>query len=465
MCGIFGIVNDNNAGHMAYYGIHALQHRGQESAGIITCDEEEVYSKHGMGLVSEVFTGNDILDRLKGNIAIGHNRYSTTGSSSEINIQPFLFKHHNAFIAIAHNGNLINLKEPIEELEDEGALFKTSSDTEIIVHFMVRSKKRRMTNKIKDALNRVEGAYSLLIMTKDTLYAARDPLGFRPMCLGKKDGAWVFSSETSSFDLIGAEYVRDVRPGELIRIRRGSNELFSTRITKRETPKHCIFELIYFSRPDSKIYADTVDRSRRKLGKTLAMEAAEEVNADIVVSVPDSSNTIAIGYSRRSGIKYEISLIRNHYIGRTFISPEQSDRDMKVHLKFNPIKGTLQGRDIMLVDDSIVRGTTLKKLIKLLREAGANKIHVRIASPPIKHPCYYGLDFPTRQELIANEKDTEGIRKTIDADSLRYLSVDGMLKSMVKAPDHFCTACFSGNYPLEVRNNGLQKKMYVNEIT
>ncbi len=465
MCGIFGMINHEHASQFAYYGIHALQHRGQESAGIVSCDGREVFSKHGMGLVSDVFNSSESLNQLKGDIAIGHNRYSTTGSSSEINIQPLLFKHQDAFIAIAHNGNLINLKERFAALEEEGALFKTSTDTELIVHFIVRSRKRRMTMKIKEALNKVEGAYSLLIMTNDSLYVARDPLGLRPLAIGRKGDAWVFSSETSSFDLIGAEYVRDVRPGELITVKRGQTELESIRLAPKKEPKHCIFELIYFSRPDSKVYADMVDRTRRKLGKTLAMEADHAEHADIVVSVPDSSNTIAIGYSRRSGIKYEISLIRNHYVGRTFISPVQEERDMKVHLKFNPIKGTLAGREIVLVDDSIVRGTTLKKLIVLLKEAGATKVHVRIASPPIHHPCYYGLDFPTKEELIAHEKNIDEIRKTIGADSLRYLSVDGMLNSMVKPAGNFCTACFTGNYPLEVRNNGIKQKMYVNEIS
>jgi len=465
MCGIFGIINHKSASHIAYYGIHALQHRGQESAGIVSSNGREVYARHGMGLVSDVFPGAHILNKLEGDMAIGHNRYSTTGASSEINIQPLLFKHHEAFISIAHNGNLINLKEPTEELEDEGALFKTSTDTEIIVHFIVRSIRKRMTLKIQEALNRIQGAYSLLIMTRDAMYVARDPLGLRPMAIGRKDGAWVFSSETSSFDLIGAEYVRDVRPGELIRVGRGSDEMKSTRIAKKETPKHCIFELIYFSRPDSKVYGDMVDRTRRKLGKVLALENDEAEKADIVVSVPDSSNTIAIGYSRRSGIKYEISLIRNHYVGRTFISPEQGDRDMKVHLKFNPIRGTLKDREIILVDDSIVRGTTLKKLIRLLKDAGAAKVHVRIASPPIKHPCYYGLDFPTSEELIANGRSNDEIRDAIGADSLRYLSVDGMLSAMVKDKEHFCTACFTGNYPLQVRNNGGNKTMYVNEIS
>lgn len=463
MCGIFGIVNDENASQLTYYGIHALQHRGQESAGIISTDGEQVFAHHGMGLVSEVFNRPLTITQLKGDMAIGHNRYSTTGASSSTNIAPLLFKHQRSFIAIAHNGNLVNLEKTITRLEEEGALFKTSTDTEIIVHLIVRSKAHGMMEKVIDALQQIQGAYSILLMTKNTFIVARDPLGLRPLVMGKLGESTVFASETCAFDLIGAQYIRDVEPGEIISVNRESNEFKSSRFAEKQTPKHCVFEMVYFSRPDSRVFEDNVDRARRKLGKTLAIEA-EPGDADIVMSVPDSSNTIAIGYARRSEKKFDIGLIRNHYVGRTFIAPLQTERDLKVHLKFNTVKGVLDGRKIILVDDSIVRGTTLRKLIKVIREAGVDEVHVRISSPPIKFPCYFGLDFPTSEELVTFGRSLDDIRVYIDADSLSYLSIDGLLDSMAKPRDHYCTACFSGKYPIEVTDKAKTHENYINEI-
>jgi amidophosphoribosyltransferase len=463
MCGIFGIINSKLAAETCYYGIHALQHRGQESAGIISADEEMVYAHHGMGLVNEVFSDAATLGQLEGNMAIAHNRYSTTGASSSVNIAPLLFKHQRSFIAVAHNGNLVNLEKTIEQLESDGALFKTSTDTEIIVHLIVRSKAESFPEKVASALKRIEGAYSLLIMTRKLLVAARDPYGLRPMVMGKLGEATVFASETCAFDLIGAEYIRDVEPGEIIAIDRESAEIESFRFAPKVTPKHCIFEMVYFSRPDSRVFGDNVDRARRKLGKNLAIESDHD-HAHLVLSVPDSSNTIAIGFARRSEVKFDIGLIRNHYVGRTFIAPLQSERDLKVHLKFNTVKGVLEGRNIILVDDSIVRGTTLKKLIKLLREAGVKEVHVRIASPPISHPCYYGLDFPTHHELVTYQRSLDEICAHIGADSLHYLSVQGLLESMAEAPDHYCTACFTGKYPIPVTDKEKPQDNYINEI-
>ena len=445
-CGVFGIFGHSKAAELTYLGLYALQHRGQESAGIVTSDNGIIHYHKGMGLVSEVFSNPQVIEKLSGNRAIGHTRYSTTGASSLINIQPFLITNRNRYTAIAHNGNLTNSLELRTKLDQAGSIFQTTSDTEIILHLASRSRKKTRLERICDALSKVKGAYSCLFLTEDTIIAARDPHGFRPLALGKYRKAWVVASETCAFDLIGAKYVRDVKPGEVLEISR--NGLKSYYPSKSEQHAMCIFEYIYFSRPDSKIFGENVDKVRRRLGRRLARE--HPVEADIVIAIPDSANTAALGYAEESGIRFEIGLIRNHYVGRTFIDPKQTVRDLDVKVKFNPVKGVLEGRKIVVVDDSIVRGTTSKKLVKLLREAGAKEIHFRVSSPPIKSPCFFGIDMPTRQELIGANMTVAQIEKYLEADSLRYLSHEGML-SLKSLPDTtFCSSCFSGNYPMPI---------------
>lgn len=399
-----------------------------------------------MGLVSDVFEDLRIIERLKGHSAIGHNRYSTTGSSHSVNIQPLLFNYKDDYIAIAHNGNFVNINSLRKVLQEKGTLFQTTTDTEIIVHLMAQSQERRLEDKIIDAFSRVSGAYSIVIMTKRKLIAVRDPHGFRPFCLGKINGSYIFTSESCALDLIGGEYMRDIEPGEVIVA--DKEGLRSLKLENYPRLSYCIFEFVYFSRPDSKIFGEFVDKTRRKLGKNLALE--KPADADIVIAVPDSSNTAALGYSSRSNIKFEIGLIRNHYIGRTFINPSQSLRDLGVKIKFNPVGGVLKGRRVVVVEDSIVRGTTLQKLTKLLRKAGAKEVHVRVSSPPIKYPCFYGLDFPTREELIANKMSVPQIKEFLEVNSLEYLSIDGLLSSVSCGQENFCTACFSGDYPVPV---------------
>lgn len=448
MCGIIGIYNNKEASTLAYMGLYAQQHRGQEAAGIVSSDGITLHRKMGQGLVSDVFS-DGIFDKLPGNFALGHTRYSTTGSSDPKNVGPLLFNLNNLPISIAHNGNLVNLKNIRKELQDDGALFQTSTDTEIIIHLLAREDGCNVTERLKKALLKVKGAYSLLIITPNELIAARDPSGIRPFCIGKLRDSYVLVSETCALDLLGAEYLRDIEPGEILTM--NHNGMQSEYLTEQDSRKHCIFEFVYFSRPDSKIFGENVDKLRRKLGKTLAEESAD-TKADLVISVPDSSNTAALGYASKSKAKFEIGLIRNHYVGRTFIFPIQRLRDISVRLKFNTVKGVLENKDVVIVDDSLVRGTTLKKLSKLLREAGVKKIHVRITSPPVRFPCHFGMDFPTEKELAANQYSVSGLRKLMDVDSLEYLSLDGLLNSMTINRDNFCTACFSGEYPIKINN-------------
>ena len=473
-CGIFGIYGHPQAAVMAYYGLHALQHRGQEATGIVTSEYlENREKKHfnmykGVGLVADVFRDEKILkDQLKGMAAIGHNRYSTTGSAdNKSNIQPFLVNYKGGNLALGHNGNLTNFQSLREKLQEAGTIFQSTSDSEVILHLTARSPHSDQIAQIKEALDTVDGAYSLVILTDTTLIAARDPYGFRPLALGKLGSAFVVASETCAFDIIGAEYLRDVRPGEMIVINEESlrsGEPRSIRIGKSvPEPRHCIFEYIYFSRPDSKIYGENVDKVRRKLGKLLAQESPVRPDGEddkvIVISVPDSSNTATLGFvteSQKSGddVRVEIGLIRSHYVGRSFIQPDQSDRELKVKTKFNTVKGVLKGRKVVIVDDSIVRGTTSRQLVKLIREAGPKEIHFRVTAPPIRFPCYYGMDFPSKEELIANRCDNnvERIREQIGVDSLRYLSLEKLLEA-APAEDgrHYCTACFSGQYPVPI---------------
>ncbi|HTX18269.1 MAG TPA: amidophosphoribosyltransferase [Bacteroidota bacterium] len=483
-CGIFGIFGHPQASLLTYYGLHALQHRGQEASGIVALQFDPSKKKQhfnivkGMGLVTDVFPDYKVVqEQLGGKAAIGHNRYSTAGSANNrLNIQPFTVNYRNGNLGLAHNGNLTNFHTLRKELQDQGTIFQTTSDSEIILHLIARSREKHQIDQIREALELVEGAFSLLILTDNGLIASRDVHGFRPLALGTKDGRYVVASETCAFDMIDAQYVRDIAPGEILVI---DDEALESKKPKSHwlsrtggTPHHCIFEYIYFSRPDSQIFGESVDKVRRKLGKALAQEAPIAPEKDdkhtIVISVPDSSNTATLGFvseSNKQGIptKLEIGLIRNHYVGRTFIQPEQGDREMKVKTKYNTVKGVLKGKRIVLVDDSIVRGTTSKQLVKLLREAEPKEIHFRITSPPIVNPCHWGMDFPSREELIAVrcDEDVENIRKELGVDSVHYLSLDKMLEAVPQTEGRsYCTACFGGKYPTRVDSgtdkNGLE---------
>ncbi len=442
-CGIVAVYGHQDASIYAYQALYALQHRGQESSGIVSSDGDNVHRHVGMGLVTQAFGDLSILKSLKGPLAIGHNRYSTTGSTMLHNAQPFLVNFTKGPLAISHNGNFVNSGSVRAKLAKEGAIFQTTSDTEVALHLMARSKTPDVAGKIRDALGVIKGAYSLVLITKDQVFGVRDPRGWRPLCLGKKEDAYFIVSESCALDLVGADYVREISPGEILVIDRSG--LHSHWLEEKAPRAACIFEHVYFSRPDSKIFDENVDRARRKLGKNLAHE--HPADADIVISVPDSSNTAALGYANGSGIKFEIGLIRNHYVGRTFIHPEQSERDFSVRVKFNPVEGVLKGKRVVVVEDSIVRGTTLKHLTRMLRKAGAKEVHVRVSSPPITSPCYYGMDFPTKDELIASNRTIEEIREFLAADSLGYLSLEGMIKAISEGGG-FCTACFTGEYPI-----------------
>lgn len=474
-CGIFGVYDNSNAAVWTYYGLHSLQHRGQEASGIVSNEYREDKKRNhfnlvkGMGLVTDVFKDYDILTtQLKGKSAIGHNRYSTTGSANnDKNIQPLIVNYRDGNLGVAHNGNLTNYRTIRKKLQNDGTIFQTTSDTELFLHLIARSKQKKQIDQIRDAIEQVEGAFSLLLLTDSMLIAARDIHGFRPLALGEKDGSYVIASETCAFDIIDAKYIRDIEPGEILVIdkRADSKEpLTSYKINKDvEKSHHCIFEYIYFSRPDSFIFGESVDKVRRKLGKSLAQESPVAPDKDektIVISVPDSSNTAALGFvteSIKQGIhtKLELGLIRNHYVGRTFIQPEQGQREMKVKTKFNTVKGVLKGKKVVVVDDSIVRGTTSKQLVKLLKEAGPKEIHFRITSPQIVNSCYYGMDFPNKEDLIAVKcgEDEEKIREYLGVDSVHYLSTKKMLASVPSGEKKgYCTACFGGKYPAPIEN-------------
>ena len=446
MCGIIGIHNNKEAATLAYMGLYAQQHRGQEGAGVVSSDGKELHRHMGQGLVSDVFSNPEVFDSLVGDSAIGHVRYSTTGNSDAENVGPLTFNMGDYSLSIAHNGNLVNIDEIRKQLQDDGALFQTSTDTEIIIHLLAREKGNTLAEKLGKVLSKIEGAYSLILLSPNEIIAARDPHGIRPYCMGKLKDTLVFASETCALDLLGAGYVREVKPGEIIVA--NDEGFYSQPFTEPQEPKHCIFEYIYFSRPDSQIFGKNVDKMRRAFGRKLSKENQEE-KGDIVISVPDSSNTCALGYSQESGVKHEIGLIRNHYVGRTFIFPSQRLRDISVRLKFNTVKGVLKDKEVIIIDDSIVRGTTLLKLAKLIRESGAKKVHVRISSPPVKHPCFYGMDFPTVDELAAGNRTEKEIQEMIDVDSLGYLSLDGTIESTSQRKSKFCTACFSGDYPIQ----------------
>jgi len=453
-CGIFAIVSHPEASRLAYLGIYALQHRGQESAGIVSSDGRKLHLHKGMGHVADVFNENR-LEQLPGASAIAHVRYATAGESALANAQPILIDSWRGQIALAHNGNLINASFLRHELERDGAIFHTTSDSEVILHLLSRSKRRTLIEAFVDALRIIQGAYSLVVQTPEYLLVARDPRGFRPLCIGRVNDRYVFASETCAFDLIDAEYVREVEPGEVILAE--SDTLESQYPLPREKPSHCVFEHIYFSRPDSMVFGRTVNTSRRLLGIHLARE--HPVEADVVVPVPDSGVSAAIGFARESGIPLEFGLIRNHYVGRTFIEPKQSIRNFGVKVKLNPVREILAGKRVVLVDDSIVRGTTGKKIVHIIRAAGASEIHVRITSPPIVAPCYYGIDTPTKGELIGALKSVEEIRRFIGADTLGYLSLRSLLES-VEDNNRFCSACFTDRYPTEVMHEERQKELF-----
>jgi len=446
-CGIVGIFNSQEASTLTYLGLYALQHRGQESAGIVTIDETgRAYEVKRIGLVSEIFN-KDVLSYLKGNKAIGHVRYSTTGSTVIENAQPILVEYIKGPLAVAHNGNLVNVMDIKKVLEEEGSIFESTADSEVLVHLIAKHNKYDFIESVKRSLNLLKGAYSFVILNRDFLIAARDPHGIRPLEIGKIGDTYIVASETCAFDLLGAEHTGTVEPGEVVIF--SKNGIQREQFSERKRSAMCVFEFIYFARPDSIIYNRTVNDIRKNLGRELGKESP--VNADIIIPVPDSGVCAAIGYSEAVGIKYDMGLIRNHYVGRTFIEPEQSIRDFGVKLKLNPVKEILKDKRVVVVDDSIVRGTTSRKIAKLIRGAGAKEIHYRISSPPIKNPCFYGMDFPTRTELIANSHTIEEVRKYLRVESLSYLSLEGLIKATGGRKDKFCMACFDGEYPIDFK--------------
>ncbi len=444
MCGIFGVTGHAEAASLVHLGLYSLQHRGQESAGIVAVDSVEgARPLRTMGLVSEGFQ-DKALEEMHGDISIGHTRYSTAGTSTIENAQPVLARFRGGHIALAHNGNLTNATELRRELEDAGSIFASTMDSEVVVHRLARAEDRDPATALAAALQGVEGAFCLLVVLGDTMLAARDPRGWRPLVMGKLGDAVVFASETCALDIVGATVVREVEPGEIVSVRNG--EIVSHTFARSPSLHRCVFEYVYFARPDSSVFGGSVDRARRALGRQLAREAPAP-GADFVFSVPDSSNSAALGYSEQSGLPYELALIRNHYIGRTFIQPTQSGRDAKVKVKYNAVRELLTGKSVVMVDDSIVRGTTTRGLVALIRAAGAREVHMRVSSPPITGPCYYGIDTPTREELVAANMTVDEIAGHIGVDSLAYLSLEGMLAAVPGGPGGFCHACFSGDYP------------------
>ena len=447
MCGIFGISGHADAAAMTHLGLYSLQHRGQESAGIVCTNVDgAVHGIRAMGLVSDKFT-DAAMKELTGPVALGHTRYSTAGSSTIENAQPVMVRFRGGHIVLAHNGNLTNATEIRESLEDEGSIFSSTMDSEVIVHRLAKSKQLTPEAKLAEALEGVQGAYSLLVMIGSTLVAARDPYGWRPLVMGKAGNATVFASESCALDITGAQVVRDVKPGEIVAVETDGTLRTLERAPARDLHR-CVFEYVYFARPDSRVFGGSVDRARRALGRRLAQEHPAP-GADFVFSVPDSSNSAALGYSEESGLPLELALIRNHYVGRTFIQPTQSGRDAKVKVKFNAVREILEGKSVVMVDDSIVRGTTTRGLVSLIRAAGAREVHMRVSSPPITGPCYYGIDTPDKAQLIAANHTVDEIAQKIGVDSLGYLSLDGMLGAVPGGPTGFCDACFSGRYPTD----------------
>jgi len=446
MCGVFGVFNHPEAANLTYLGLHALQHRGQESAGIVTCETGTLHAVRKMGLVSEIFTP-DLIAQLPGTLAIGHVRYTTAGGSLPKNIQPLTAEYRHESIALAHNGNLVNAEALRDELEEEGAIFASQSDTEVILQLMARSKAEGVAGRLIDALDKIRGAYSLVIATGDKLIAVRDPHGFRPLVLGRmrnQPSCYVVASETCAFDLIEAEKIRDIGPGEILIIDKDGLQSVQVR---REPRRLCVFEHVYFARPDSVIDDLSVYDARIAMGEALARESP--VAADVVIPVPDSGVVSALGYARQSGLPFELGLIRNHYVGRTFIEPKESIRHFGVKLKLNPVPQVLKGRRVVVIDDSLVRGTTSRKIVKMIRAAGAAEVHLRIASPPVISPCYYGIDTPTRAELLASSHTPDEVARYVTADSLAHLSLAGLMQAVRgDSGVAFCTSCFTGDYPI-----------------
>lgn len=440
-CGVFGVINVSNASEVMYYGLHALQHRGQEGCGIVSTDHNEMYQIKGEGLVAEVFN-EQLLSTLKGDTAIGHVRYSTSGGGGIENVQPFLFRHHSGDFGLCHNGNLVNSAELKKHLENQGSIFQSTSDSEVFAHLIKKDRRTNRLEAIKDALNRIEGAFAFLAMSQDKLYVMKDKNSLRPLSLAKLNGGYVVSSETCAFEIVGAEFIRDINPGEILIIDK-NGEMSSDYYAKKTYQNMCAMEYIYFSRPDSDIEGMNVHASRKEAGRILAREYG--VEADIVVGVPDSSTSAAMGFSEESGIPMEMGLIKNKYVGRTFIQPSQKMREKGVKMKLSPVRSLVKGKRVVLVDDSIVRGTTSKKIIQLLREAGAKEVHMRIAAPPITNPCFYGVDTSTYDELISATKTVEEVRQIIQADTLAFISPEGVLKACKR--EKMCLSCFTGKYP------------------
>jgi amidophosphoribosyltransferase len=457
MCGIIGVSGVPDASRVTYLGLYSLQHRGQESAGVVAVNAEGIARTHrGMGLVSDVFS-ESVLAGLPGDVAIGHTRYSTAGSSVLANAQPILAGYREGPLALAHNGNLTNAESLRADLVAKGSIFQTSSDSEVLIHLIARSEAREPEDQLLDALERVEGAYSLVVTVGRTLYAIVDPRGFRPLWLGKLGGGYVVASETCALDLMGAATVRELQPGEFLRIQGTPPEIDKLPSLPGKPHKRCIFELVYFSRPDSTVFGRSVDRVRRALGRELAREHPAP-GADCVFSVPDSSNAMALGFAEEGGLKLEHALIRNHYVGRTFINPTQAGRNAKVKIKFNPVREVLQGKKVVVVDDSLVRGTTSRELVQMIRQAGAAEVHFRVASAPITGPCYYGIDTPTKSELIASSHSLEEIRRHLGVDSLGYLTLAGMKRAAGGDTGGFCDACFSGDYPTAIPDDATRTR-------
>ena len=454
-CGLFGIFGDADAARKTYFGLHSLQHRGQESAGIASSDGESLQCYTGMGTVSRVFrSGKDIFEKLANPIAIGHVRYSTTGASRAVNCQPLLAEYSRGQVAVAHNGNLVNASLLHDEYEAYGSIFKSTSDTEVIIHLLAKPTHVSKPDPLAHVLDHLQGAFSLIFLFSDRIEAARDPHGIRPLCIGQTEqGAYVVASETCAFDAIGARFVREVEPGEIVRLDKDglTSRFFVT--PGAVTPAHCIFEHVYFAKQSSTIFDENVHGYRKKLGKRLAVEHPSD--ADVVVPVPDSGTSAAIGYAEQSKIPFDMGIVRSHYVGRTFISPDQRSRELEVRLKLSVVDEVVAGQRIVVVDDSIVRGTTTRGKIRALRQAGAREIHMRVSCPPIRFPCFYGIDFPTAEELLANNRDLEQIREFLEVDSVGYTSLEGLLQCAALPEDHYCTACWSGKYriPIDVAVN------------
>lgn len=448
-CGVCGIYGHEDASKLAYFGLYALQHRGQESAGIVASDDGQVSIHKAMGLVPEIFS-EDILQGLPGSMAMGHVRYSTTGASNVTNSQPLMVTHRGCTLAVAHNGNLVNSMELRQDLEDKGSIFQTSMDSEVVLHLMARTAHLGLDRALVESFSCLRGAYSILLMTEDTLVAVRDPSGFRPLCLGKlNNGAWIVASETCALDLVEAEYIRDVEPGEILVITKdGIRSLFPW---PKQKTSFCIFEQVYFARPDSDIFGINVYETRKRMGEIMARESG--IKGDFVMPFPDSGNYAAIGFSRESGIPLEMGMIRNHYVGRTFIEPTQSMRDFNVRVKLNPVRSLLKGKKVIIVEDSVIRGTTGKSRVKALREAGAAEVHMMVSCPPTRFACYYGIDFPSSDQLIAKNNSTKEIAAHLGLDSIYYLSLEGLVEATGLKSDDFCLACFNGEYPVEPDKN------------